>query len=474
MKLGYFLLFLGAALLGTAGPAVPAEAAAVSAPVLSCAASRRPMAGRGFAQAAARNAPAVVTVIVIRARRDPDAEEPGAIFFQMLSASASASRDAAVRAATPERSFASGFIFTAEGHALTSAHAVHDASEVWVELADGRRLPAVLVGFDRRDDVALLKVDAPGLPFVRVAPEEAVCAGDWVAALGSPFGFEYTVSAGVVSSYPRFLPGGNGVPLIQTDVVINPGSSGGPLFNAEGNVIGMNSMLYSDTGIYMGVSFAVPIGRVLRVVSELRKAGAPRRPDFGMLLQPLSPGLAQAFGLDAVRGALVVNIRPGGMAEQAGIRSGDIILSVNGKAAATHGELEDQIDRARAGDRLAIEVWRQRAGRFLRLRVAEAGAEAPRNPPPNRPRDETRLGLVLATAGTAGLPPGAYVESAAGSALLAGIEAGDRITAVNDAPVADPAAFDAALARAGDAPVIALRVARGSVAVYMAVRRLGR
>jgi serine protease Do len=432
------------------------------------------MAGRGFALAVARNAPAVVTVIVIRPRRDLDADEPGAIFFQSLAAPSSREAMPAARAATPERSFASGFILAADGHILTSAHAVHDASEVWVELADGRRFPAAVVGFDRRDDVALLKIDVPGVPVGQVAPQEPVCAGDWVAALGSPFGFEYTVSAGVVSTYPRFLPGGNGVPLIQTDVAVNPGSSGGPLFNAEGNVVGMTSMLYSDTGIFVGLSFAVPIGRVLRAAAEFGKAGGIRRSDVGILLQPVSPGLAQAFGLDAARGALVVGVKPGGAADQAGIRGGDIVLAVNGKSGGTHGELEDEIERVRAGDWMAIEVWRERAGRQFKLRVASAGAEAPHSSPARLSRDESRLGLVLATAGTAGLPPGAYVENATGSSLLAGIEAGDRITAVNDMPVADPAAFDAALARAGAAAVIALRVSRGSVAIYIAVRRIGR
>ena len=345
---------------------------------------------------------------------------------------------------------------------------------MWVELADGRRLPAGVVGFDLRDDVALLKIDAPGLPFVRVAPDDPLCAGDWVAALGSPFGFDYTVSAGVISTYPRFLPGDNGVPLIQTDVAVNPGSSGGPLFNAEGSVVGMNSMLYSDTGIYMGLSFAVPIGRVLRVAAELQKAGTPRRPDLGIRMQPVSPGLAQAFGLDSARGALVIIVKPGSEADRAGIRGGDIVLSVNGKRAESRGDLEDEFGRARAGDWLAVEVWRQRAGRVFKLHVADAGTEAPRAAPQRPPRNEPRLGLVLATAGTAGLAPGAYVEQATGSGLLAGIEAGDRITAVNDMPVIDIAGFDAALAVAGDASIIALRVSRGSVAIYIAVRRIGR
>jgi serine protease Do len=419
----------------------------------------------GFAAAAARNLPSLVRVVVVRspAQQEDELDIPG-FFLSALPLPASGERGQA------ERIFASGFVLSADGRIATSAHTVAGAQEVWVMLEDGRRLPARVAGLDRRSDVALLKIDAADLPAVHTGDSRELCPGDRVGALGVPFGFEHSVSAGVISAYPRVLAGGPGVPLIQTDVALNPGSSGGPLFDARGDVIGMNSMIYSDTGIYIGVSFAIPIRTVLAVVADLA-SGRRQRGAIGARLQPVSADLAEAFGLDAARGALVVSVQAGGPAEQGGLRTGDIVLRASADESAH--EVEERIARTRPGDVLRLLVWRAGVQRELRLRAGEALASAVPAPPPRPP--ETRLGLTLASAAAVGgLPAGVYVDATSGSALLAGIEPGDRISALNGQPVASPAAFDAALAAAGERPVLALLVHRGAASMYLAVRRVAR
>jgi len=420
---------------------------------------------RGFAAAVARNAPAVVSIVILRPRRDPDAEVDGIDFFQSMSGVPLP--DGLEAGATQERSTSSGFVFSADGHILTSAHAVFDAHEIWVTTADARRWPATLVGADRNSDVAVLKTDAPGLPVVRLAGAPRICPGDRVAALGDPFGFEGSVTAGVISAYPRLLPGGGGMPLIQTDVAINPGSSGGPLFGADGAVIGMNSLIFSANGIYIGVSFALPIDRVLKIAAVLRSAHGVARGQIGVRTQPVSGELAQAFGLDKPRGALVVKVTPGGPADQAGLRTGDILLSAGNARPASSYELDELIANTRPGASLALRIWRQRALHELAVKVGATQVDPP------RPRGQAtlpRLGLGLVARKGAGLAAGAWVEAVAGAALRAGIEPGDRITAVNGSDVVTPADFDAAL-EAATGPVVALLVTRGSVMLYLPVAR---
>ena len=423
--------------------------------------------GQGFVAAVARVAPAVVNVTVIRERGEPFEELDGMEFF--LSSVAGLPLPGS---AVPERAVSSGFIIAADGQVLTSAHAVLGAQETWVRTADGGRYRARVLGIDRRTDVALLKVDASGLPVVPLAAGTRLCPGEWVGAIGAPFGFEHSVTAGVVSAYPRYVPGTGGLPLIQTDAAINPGSSGGPLFNASGVVVGMNSMIFSALGGSVGLSFALPIDRVMRIAGALRTGGAAARASIGMRTQLVTPELASAFGLDGARGALVVRVDPQGPAAAAGVRAGDIVLSVNTGAAASQPEIEESIASARADAPIALELWRHRAARraiVVLERPVAAGTS------PSRPlAAEVRLGLELASRrATAGMPAGVYVESAAGSALLAGIEAGDRITALNDIEVASTADFDTALESAKAGRVIAVLVSRGAAAVYVPVVRRG-
>ncbi|MDR6855764.1 S1-C subfamily serine protease [Variovorax guangxiensis] len=216
------------------------------------------------------------------------------------------------------------------------------AQELSVLLGGQRRLAAEVVGLDRRTDVAVLKITATNLPVAAICSSARLCAGEWVAALGSPFGFEQSVTAGMVSANPRFLPGGSGVPLIQTDVALNPGNSGGPLFNERGEVVGLNSMAYSTSGGYMGVSFSLPIDTAMRIASELRAIGRVTRGQSGARTQALTPDLAPAFGLDAALGALIVRVDAGGPAATAGLRSGDVVLGVDGVAAMAYSEIQER------------------------------------------------------------------------------------------------------------------------------------
>lgn len=430
---------------------------------------RKPsLAAGGFAAAVARAAPAVVNVVVIRRSRNLDDETGRIDYFPPLSAAGPPA------GAGTERSTSSGFILGADGVVIASAHSVHDALETWVLAADGRRWRAAVAGFDMRTDVAVLKVPADGLPVVPVAAGEPLCAGERVAAIGSPFGFDHSVSAGVVSAPRRFVPGGAGIPLIQTDVAINPGSSGGPLLNAAGAVVGMNSMIYSASGIYVGVSFALPISRVLRVAHELQSSGHAGAIDAGLSTQPVTSELAEAFGLDTVRGLLVVHTTTGGPAARAGIRTADIVLSLNGTDIEADADLDEQMAAQPPGQPMILRFWRQGAAHATSLAL-ERSAPAVPGAAVAPGAAEKRLGLNLAAApAVAAMPSGVYVDSASGSALLAGVEAGDRIVAVNGSAVADEREFEVALARAGQRRVVALLIMRGNVALFLPVRRRDR
>jgi serine protease Do len=427
-----------------------------------------------FVDAVSRNAPALVHLLTVREWRGeglmPDAEN----LFPMA-----ASRPPVVAPqnepmpALSERVTSSGFVLSPDGFILTSAHAVLDRREVWAVLADGRHLPARVVGVDQRADVALLKVAADGLPVVRPATEP-VCAGQWVAALGAPFGFERTVTVGVVSAEPRVLQGHSGVALIQMNVMLNPGSSGGPLFNASGEVVGLNTMIFSSEGFYLGISFALPIGRALRVADRLRLGANRPRAAFVARTQPLSPALASAFGLAQAGGVLVSSDGAEAEAEAAGgLRRGDVVLAIDDQLIRSGDELEDAVAAHAPGAQARLLIWRQ--GRRLTLRVtlpaAPVEADAAQPADDNTPVAH-RLGLrFVPEALTAQWPPGLYVENANGVGLLAGLEPGDRIVAVNATSVDTPDGFDAALAGT-TADTVALLVKRGPMSLYVPVMRV--
>ena len=250
-----------------------------------------------------------------------------------------------------QQSVGSGFILSADGYVLTNAHVVDDASEVLVRLTDKREFKAKVIGSDKRTDVAVLKIDATGLPKVTIGDPDKLKVGEWVAAIGKPFGLENTITAGIVSAKGRELPNENLVPFIQTDVPINPGNSGGPLFNLRGEVIGINSLIYSRTGGYMGLAFAIPIDVAMSAVKQIQDKGRVTRGRIGVQIQEVTKETADAFGLAKPTGALVNSVEKGGPADKAGVESGDIILKVDGK----HGQLVHRAAAHRHPDQAGVE-----------------------------------------------------------------------------------------------------------------------
>ncbi len=445
-----------------------------------------------LAKAVDRNKWAVVTVVALRPRRNPFEELPGPDSFLSLSgAPQTEGGQSARRGASLERSFSSGFIVHTDGQVLTSAHAVYDAQEVWVFTADGRRFPVASVGVDRRTDVAVLKISGSHLPVVQLMPSISLCTGEWLAALGAPFGLEHSVTVGVISAYPRYLPGDGALPWIQTDAALNPGSSGGPVLNADGIVVGMSAMIYSDIGIFMGVAFALPIDRVLRIARQLTSNSLLQRGHIGAVIQPVSSDLAQAFGLLSAGGVVVVSVDAGGSADTAGLRSGDIVLQVdiggqrsisqqeqalNGLPpdikAASPEDIDNRISAAVSGTSLGLIIWRQRALKYAQLTVAAALGESNPRLIPKRVNTLQRLGLDLVeNKQTSQMPAGIYVDGVTGTSLLAGIEYGDRIIAVNNLLVLTVEDFDAALQSVSKYESVALLVERERKRLYVAVRQ---
>ena len=416
-----------------------------------------------FREAVRRNSDAVVRVVAIRPARD---DEPGreSGFVPLADTG-----PAPVAAGAQERSAASGFIITGNGQLLTSAHAVRGATDMWVLLHDGSQLRARLLGIDPALDVALLKVDAPTwLPVIEPAASERV-PGDWVIAIGSPFGFEQSVTAGVVSASAREMAGDDSLPLLQTDAALNPGSSGGPILNACGQVVAMSSMIFSAAGIYMGVSFAVPIQPVMRAVALLQ-AGSPRT-TIGVRTQNLSPALARAFRLPVARGALAVAVEDGSPGQGAGLRPGDVLLSIGGRTVRTSEDLQAAVKSLPARVPVSMDLWRD--GALLHAVVRPQAEELPaRGDPAGRLARvaPARLGLRL-IAPRKGIPPGACVLAVTGQALVAGVSEGDCVVGVNGDAVRNPADFDQAVQRAAAsrAGSVALLLMREGIPVYLPV-----
>ena len=297
------------------------------------------------------------------------------------------------------RSLGSGFIISADGYILTNAHVVDSADEILIRLTDKREFKARIIGSDKRTDVALIKIEAMGLPVVRMGDPEALKVGEWVVAIGSPFGFDNSVTAGIVSAKGRSLPQENFVPFIQTDVAVNPGNSGGPLFNLNGEVVGINSQIYSRSGGFMGISFAIPIDVAMNVQNQLKATGRVSRGRIGVVIQDLSKELAESFGLTKAQGAIVSSIEKGGPAEKAGIEAGDIILKFDGRQITNSGDLPRIVGSTKPGSKITVQVWRKGATRDLSVVVAEIPEEktAVRASRAQKPSEKAanRLGLVV-------------------------------------------------------------------------------
>ncbi len=298
--------------------------------------------------------------------------------------------------ARPQRGMGSGFVISADGRILTNAHVVKGADEILVKFVDRRELPAKLIGIDERADIAILQVEAEGLKTVRLGDPASLQVGDWVLAIGSPFGLDHTATQGIVSALGRNLPDDTYVPFIQTDVAVNPGNSGGPLFNTQGEVVGINSQIFSRSGGYMGLSFAIPIDTAIRVATQLEEKGYVTRGWLGVTIQPLAKGLAEAFGMDKPSGALVAAVTPDGPAAAADIRSGDIIVRFDGKPVETSAQLPPLVGDTPAGSRVPVEVLRDGKRVRLQVKVGELQEDRVAQASPAEPPTEEKLGMRVA------------------------------------------------------------------------------
>jgi len=386
-----------------------------------------------------------------------------------------ASREPGARVQRPdqERGLASGVIIGSDGEILTNAHVVANVDRVIVRLVDGRRFVGKVVGLDRTTDIALVKIEAHGLATAAIGHSNQLSRGEWVVAIGSPFGLDSSATAGIVSASQRFVPG-SAVPLVQTDVAINPGSSGGPLFNLRGEVVGINSMIFSRTGGYMGVSFSVPIDLAMKIADELRSSGRVSRGQLGAKIQEVTPDLARSFGLSAASGALVLRVLPASPAERAGLRSGDIVMGVGTCIDAGYVQLQQEVATARPGEKLTLNVWRRGSMQRVALTVGEAPPDLPASPDRTANGHDERLGLNLGELPALrrdklGLDSGLPVLEAHGAASQAGVRADDVIVAVGDRPVRNVAEFDLALAAVAPQRPVALLVLRDGILAYLAI-----
>ena len=341
--------------------------------------------------------------------------------------------------ATPFRGQGSGFIVSSDGLILTNAHVVRNAKQVTVKLSDRREFAAKVLGSDTATDVAVLKIDAKGLPAVTLGDAKAVQVGDYVLAIGAPFGLEQSASQGIVSAKGRSLPGESVVPFIQTDAAVNPGNSGGPLFDAAGRVVGINAQIYSRSGGFQGLAFAIPIDVALNVKDQIVAHGRVDHARMGVTLQDLSAPLAESFGMKSPDGALVSSVVPGSAAAKAGLKAGDVITALEGDTVHTASDVSSRVGLAKPGDRLTLVLWRDKARQDVTVSLAKADPEKGETVAKDG-SDTAKLGLSVrplepAEMQRAGLDHGLLVEQVSGPAQLAGVQRGDVLLALNGQPV---------------------------------------
>jgi serine protease Do len=373
----------------------------------------------------------------------------------------------------PVHGMGSGFIVSPDGVILTNAHVVKDANEVTVKLTDRREYRAKVLGSDPKTDIAVIKIDARNLPVVKIGDAKALRTGEWVLAIGSPFGFENTVTAGVVSAKGRSLPDDSAVPFIQTDVAVNPGNSGGPLFNSRGEVVGINSQIYSRSGGYQGVSFAIPIDIATRVKDQIIATGKVEHAKLGVTVQEVNQSLADSFKLAKPEGALVASVEKNSPAAKAGLQPGDVIMKANGQTIVGSGDLPAIISQAAPGDRIPLEVWRQGGSVQLTAKLANATEKVAKADSSDRSGQGGKLGLSLRPlepdeARQAGLSGGLVVQDVTGAAERAGLQPGDVVLSVNGTPARTIDQVRAVVAKADKS--VALLVQRGEEKIFVPVR----
>jgi serine protease Do len=370
----------------------------------------------------------------------------------------------------------SGFIVSPDGYILTNAHVVADADEVTVRMTDRREYPAKVIGVDKRTDVAVIKIEGKQLPVVKLGDPSKLRPGEWVLAIGSPFTFENSVTAGIVSATGRSMPGEDLVPFIQTDVAVNPGNSGGPLFNLNGEVVGINSQIYSRSGGYMGLSFAIPIDVANNVRQQLVSTGKVTRGRIGVQIQEVNAQFADAFGLDRPRGALVGQVIDGGPAQKGGVRTGDVILSVDGKTVERSAQLPAVISAIKPGDIAKVDVWRDRSIKTLNVKVDEFQEETQKvanRGDVEEPAKADKLGLSVRPLGAderkqAETEGYLLVEDVAGPAAQAGVRPGDVILGVNGKAVKSLAELKNATASASK--TVAILLEREGTQIFVPIR----
>ena len=470
----------GGAAAWTMGQHAHATPAAVTAPAPAAATPMAPvLAGApDFTGIVQRYGPAVVNIAVSNARTEGDEDQAGAApdpndpvwrFFRRHGLP----MPNGPRGGLPARGEGSGFIVSADGLILTNAHVVRGANDVTVKLTDRREFQARVVGRDDKTDVAVLKIDAANLPTVPLGNPNDLRVGEWVLAIGSPFGFENSVTAGVVSAKGRSLPDDGYVPFIQTDVAVNPGNSGGPLFNSRGEVVGINSQIFSRSGGYQGLSFAIPIDLAVRIKDQIVATGHATHGRLGVAIQDVNQALADSFKLAKPEGALVAQVAPGSAAAKAGVKTGDVITGFNGQPVVSASDLPARVGQAEPGKPARLDIWRNGAASTLTVTLDKLSDAGTRQAKAERAGDKVRLGLALRPLApeesrAVGIESGLVVEEVQGAAARAGVQPGDVLVAVNGKPVDSVAAVKRVLDGAGKS--VALLLQRDGQRLFVPVR----
>jgi serine protease Do len=476
------LALLGAGVLGGAGVEALHNSRVYAAPVpvtapatITSAGAPAPAVGvPDFPRITEQYGPAVVNVSVSGTRKADSEDEAAAFngdpfeFFRRFQQG-----HGGVPHDVPMHGLGSGFIVSPDGVILTNAHVVKDASEVTVKLTDRREYRAKVLGADPKTDIAVLKIDAKNLPVVKLGEAKALRAGEWVAAIGSPFGFENTVTVGVVSAKGRSLPDDSAVPFIQTDVAVNPGNSGGPLFNGRGEVVGINSQIYSRSGGYQGLSFAIPIDVATRVKDQIVATGKVEHARLGVVVQEVNQTLADSFKLDRPEGALVASVEKGSPAAKAGLQPGDVIRAVNGQPIVGSGDLPAIVGMSKPGERVQLDVWREGGKVQLTAQLANATDKVAMAETHSDKAAGGKLGLALRPlqpdeARQVGINGGLVVEDVSGAAQRAGVQPGDVVLAVNGTPAKNIEQVRSIVAKADKS--VALLIQRGEDKIFVPVR----
>lgn len=378
------------------------------------------------------------------------------------------------------RSLGSGFIISSDGYVLTNDHVIKDADEIVVRLNNRREYDAKVVGSDPRSDVALLKIDAKNLPTVTIGHSKDLKVGEWVLAIGSPFDFDHSVTAGIVSALGRSLPNENYVPFIQTDVAINPGNSGGPLFNMDGEVVGINSQIYSRTGGFMGLSFTIPIDLAMQVTNQLKTKGSVTRGWLGILIQDVTGDLAESFGMDRPGGALVAQVLPNSPAAKAGIKVGDVVLEFNGTQITDSASLPPIVGSIPVGQQIPVKILRDGKARTVKVTIGELPPDEELKLSAGTPQQDftsNRLGAVVSNLthdqrkALEGKKSGVYVEDITGDpARTAGLRRGDVILMLNNIDVKNVEQFQDLVKKLPKGKAIPMLVQRGEGPLFLALK----